>query len=533
MRVALAQINSMMANFSANKEKILDFARQAQEQNCDLVVFPELALFGYSPGDLLEREDLVVEQLKSLQELQKNRSLKIPALIGAITKAPKTPGKPFYNSAVLTGKKSKICHKHLLPNYDIFDESRFFRPGKISDNVITVGNKKILVFVCEDMWSAERADYIDPLKQLGKLKIDFVVSINSSPFSLGKKERRQKMAKIVAKKLKCPVLYVNMVGAQDEVIFDGGSFAINALGKVTHHARHFSEELLVIDLKDQKSKTRISASDEGEILRQALVLGIRDFAGKNNLKHIHLGLSGGIDSAVALCLAAEALGPKSVTAIALPGPFSAPESFTLAQVLAKNIGCEFHTASIDDIYKEQLASFEKVFGQQKFGLIHENLQARVRGGLLMMYSNFKNSLLLSTSNKSEIATGYATLYGDMCGGLAPLGDLLKNQVYAIAEAYNKEKELIPKAIVARAPSAELAPNQKDQDSLPPYDELDASVQRMVTEQEAAKKDIDRWLLKKIALSEFKRWQAPPILKISEHAFGRGRRWPISHGAYKK
>jgi NAD+ synthase (glutamine-hydrolysing) len=533
MRVALAQINSIMADFSANKEKILSFVRQAREQKCDLIVFPELALFGYSPNDLLEREDLIDDQLKALKSLQKDKTLSIPCIFGAVTKAPKTPGKPLYNSAVLVGKKTHICHKQLLPNYDVYDESRFFRSGKITDNIVSVGKKKVLILVCEDMWSAERSDYINPLKQLGKKKIDFVVSINASPFSLGKDIRRQKMAKLTAKQLKCPVLYVNLSGSQDEVIYDGGSFAINREGQLIAHANRFSEELLIVDLKNKKPKVLKSKITDAEVLKNALIFGIREFAQKNSLSRIHLGLSGGIDSAVVLCLAAEALGPKNITAVALPGPFSSPESLQLAKALAKNVGCEFHELSINSTYKEQLASFESVFGPQDFGLLHENLQARIRGAMLMMYGNLKNSLLLSTSNKSEISTGYSTLYGDMCGGLAPLGDLLKNQVYDIASCFNEESEMIPVAIITRAPTAELRPNQKDQDSLPPYDELDASVQRIVTQSQAAKNETDRWLLKKIAFSEFKRWQSPPVLKISEHAFGRGRRWPISHQAYKK
>lgn len=536
MRVALAQINSVVGDFSANKQKILTSTEQAHEHNCDLVIFPELALFGYGANDLLERSDVVDAQIKTLNQLLKTKT-HVPAVFGAVTHASKGLGKPYFNSAVVTGKKATYLHKELLPSYDVFDESRFFRPGKVADHVVKIGKHKILILVCEDMWAWERSDYKNPLTSLKKQKLDFVVSINASPFCLGKRERRLKMASATAKLLKCPVLYVNRVGGQDEVIFDGGSFAVDAQGKLITQSSYFQEDFTVVELGKTKQTQNRQHSNKvprsaTEFLKESLVLGIKDFAAKNNLKKIHLGLSGGIDSAVALCLAVDALGAKNVTALALPGPYSEDQSLVLAKKLAQNVGCDFQSISINSIYEEQVRVFESTFGKQTFGLLHENLQARIRGGILMMFSNLQNSLLLATSNKSEMATGYATLYGDMCGGLAPLGDLLKKQVYAIAELYNTDSEVIPKTIITRAPSAELRPNQKDQDSLPPYDDLDASVENIVTLSKTPKSPTDHWLLKKIAASEFKRWQAPPVLRVSEHAFGRGRRWPISHGAYK-
>lgn len=532
MRLALAQFNSTMGDFDGNKDRMLDLIRQARAQKCDLVIFPELALFGYSPNDLLERQDLINDQLKALQSLAKNKPKDIAALVGAVTRVEKGAGKPLFNSAVFLKEKIRFLNKQLLPSYDVFDETRFFRPGKIEKNFISMGKKNVLVLVCEDMWGWEREEYDNPLKGSLEKKVDFVVSINASPFCIGKRERRLNMAKQTAKKLKCPVVYVNMVGAQDEIIFDGGSFVVDSKGQILGQAAHFKEELLIVDLFEKSKKIITDKTDEGEILRQSLVLGIRDFARKNQMRRIHLGLSGGIDSAVALCLAVEAIGAENVTALALPGPHSASESLTLAQQLAKNLGCAFQSLPIQNIYQQQLKDFESVFGPQKFGLLHENLQARIRGSVLMMYSNLQSSLLLATSNKSELATGYSTLYGDMCGGLAPLGDLLKRQVYAVAENYNKDTEVIPRRIIDRAPSAELAPNQKDQDSLPPYEELDSTVHRLVTQMALPKTKEDQWLLKKMAYSEFKRWQAAPILRVSEHAFGRGRRWPISGKAYK-
>jgi len=531
MRIALAQMNSRLGGIDSNLAKIVDFTRQAQDKNCHLIVFPELAILGYSPNDLLERPEVVAEQLKALKKLPSSK--KITGIVGAITPNKNKNQKPYYNSAVVFPGAIKPCNKTLLPSYDVFDETRFFQAGEVNNRIVKVAGYKVAVLICEDMWAWERTEYQNPLRQIAKQKVDVVVSINASPFSIGKRERRLKVARQTAKLFKAPVVYVNMAGAQDEVIFDGGSFAVDAKGKVFAQSAYFSEDINIIDTEKRIGEMRQAPKNEGELLHGALVSGLRDFAAKNGFSKIHLGLSGGIDSAVAVALAADAVGPQNVTALALPGPYSSSESFSLAEKLAENIGCGFRTLDINTAYEEMIGNYEKVFGKMEFGLAHENVQARLRGLFLMMFANVNNSLLLSTGNKSEAASGYATLYGDMCGGLAPLGDLLKRQVYLLAEHYNSQYELIPKQIIERAPTAELRPNQKDQDSLPPYAELDASVERLVSKMSSAKNATDQWLLKKLAQSEFKRWQAPPILRVSDHAFGRARRMPISNAFYKK
>lgn len=531
MRIALAQFNSHVANFSQNGERIRDAIDEANRKNCDLVVFPELALFGYNPVDLLERDELISQQDKELEKIKKHIPKNMHALVGGVTRTKNKKGKPYHNSVHLIGKKKKTFHKELLPSYDVFDDTRFMQSGDVNHNLFTLKGYKVLVLICEDIWCWDGNRYENILTQVKTKKPDLVICVNASPFSYGKQERRIEMARTTAKYFRSSVVYLNMVGAQDELIFDGRSFVIDKKGTIIAQSAAFSEDLNVIDLGKAVGGRRETPSSKVELLHGALVLGLRDFAAKNNLKRMHLGLSGGIDSAVVACLAADAIGPANVSTIAMPGPFSSIDSLKFAEQLAKNIGCEFSKLSINSIYEAELNVFEETFGKLEFGLVHENLQARLRATLLMMYANYKHSLLLSTSNKSEMAVGYTTLYGDMCGGIAPLGDVLKKEVYELAKFYNQHYELIPEQIISRPPSAELRPNQKDEDSLPPYDQLDKAVQKIVTEEKPARGALEKMLLNMLAKSEFKRWQAPPILKVSEHAFGRGRRWPISHGAY--
>lgn len=341
---------------------------------------------------------------------------------------------------------------------------------------------------------------------------------------------REYVAGKTASHFKAPIMYVNLVGAQDEIIFDGGSFVLDKNGKKILSCHQFSEDINVIDTDSYEvwhKPAKLSKVDE---LHRALVLGIRDFCEKTGLRKVHLGLSGGIDSAVVAALAVDALGPNNVTAIGLPGPFNSPRSLVLAHSLARNLGVNFKTVEITPIYDEVVRALEKGLDLSGFGLVHENIQARLRGLSLMAFSNIENSMLLTTSNKSEYAAGYSTLYGDMCGGLAPIGDLTKQQVYDLARYYNQQDEVIPLEIIERAPSAELRPNQKDQDSLPPYEDLDKSVTFLVEKSGLARSATDKWLLPVLMRTEFKRWQAAPILKVSQHSFGRGRRYPIAHKA---
>ena len=341
---------------------------------------------------------------------------------------------------------------------------------------------------------------------------------------------RRMVVEKTAKHLKSPVMYVNMVGGQDEIIYDGASFVVDKAGKTLACGKRFEEDITLFDLDTLKGDKQEKPLKLEEHLYGALKLGLQDYVRKTGFKKVHLGLSGGIDSAFLAALACDALGPENVLGITMPGPFNAPESKSLAEILAKNLKMKVINLPITETYQASLKTLHKTFGEFEFGLTNENMQARIRGMLLMSISNRDNSMLLSTSNKSETATGYATLYGDMCGGLAPLADLLKNEVYALSRYVNRESELIPVAIIDRAPSAELRPGQKDQDSLPPYDILDRAVENLVELRKPAKTDEEKWLLKQIIRNEFNRWQAPLILKVSAHAFGRGRRMPIAHKA---
>lgn len=542
MRIALAQINSILGDFSENRKKIFNYCQRAAENNCDLIVFPEASLFGYLPMDLLERRSVIESQKRQLEILSKVIPKGLTVLLGAFTDNINSSGKSYYNSAVLISKDKhlRFFPKKLLPAYDVFDEGRHIEPGSPKgNNFFSLKGKNILVTICEDLWAwpeispLGRSHYTkNPLTSVKK-KVDLVVNLSASPYTSQKDYFRRKVVTKTASYFKAPVIYVNMVGAQDELIFDGGSFAVDKSGSLLTQAPFFEENLQVLDLdrsKNQASK-RIPSPRKRlskiEILRQALVLGIRDFAQKIGIGRLHLGLSGGIDSALVACLAKNAVGPQNVCGISIPGPYSRPESLILAKQLAQNIGIEFKIIPLNPMYSSVISGIEQSWGAREFGLMNENVQARLRGLLLMSYSNRENSLLLNTSNKSELAVGYSTLYGDLCGGLSPIGDLLKSEVISMCKHFNLESELIPQEIITRPPSAELRPNQLDQDTLPPYDVLDGIVHKLVVKRKPARGPLEKKILSLLMASEFKRWQAPPILKVSDHAFGRGRRFPIA------
>lgn len=534
MRIATAQINTHTANFEQNYQKIIEYTKKAKEQSCDLVIFPELTLFGYWPSDLLERRELVREQLKYINKIKKNIPARIGVLFGAVMLNPGKKGKYYYNSGIFLekNKREKVFHKELLPNYDVFDEVRHFEKGAISNGLLKFKGKNFLVTICEDIWGWGDAwvgtRYPEnPLIKLKKLKPDYILNMSSSPFTVNKDKRRRRVVSKTAKYFKAPMIYVNQVGGQDEIVFDGGSIVSDAKGKIISQNNFFQEDLGIIDFKKNETDRKPKSPDETSKLRQALVLGIRDFCKKNSFKKIHFGSSGGIDSALLACLACEALGSSRVTSIALPGPFSTNESFDLALKLAQNLKCQFLNVDINGIYRTAIDEYEVSLGIKEFGTPHENLQSRIRGLTLMAHSNATNSLLLATGNKSEYAIGYSTLYGDMCGGLAPLGDLLKKQVYELARHYNKDAEVIPEGIIARAPTAELRKNQKDEDSLPPYPELDRLVEKFIVNCKAPQGEFEKNIFIRMMKAEFKRWQSAPIIKVSEHAFGTGRRYPIT------
>lgn len=541
MRIAAAQINSELGHFEANKIKIIETIQEQAAKRAELIIFPEASLFGYQPYDLLERSDLVKEQLKHLKEITKEIPKDVYVIIGGFDINENRRGRPFFNTAFLCTKNKivKKFYKELLPTGDVFDEARFIEKGSVQNNFFKIKSKNFFVTICEDIWAWDYSkkdrnqkisEYpVNPLKSVKKSKVDLVINISASPFFKNKEKKRQHMAAETAKHFKAPIMYVNMVGAQDEVIYDGSSFLMDKKGKVVHQLQSFNEDSNVFELGTLETWTRSAKSlSQIEQIRQALVLGIRDFVKKTGFKKVHLGLSGGIDSAVVAVLAADAVGASNVKLLALPTRFNEQKSYDVALKLAQNIGSELQVVSIDKNFESLKGSIDESFNLKEFSLVHENLQSRIRGLILMSYSNITGSLLLTTGNKSEYATGYATLYGDMCGGLAVLGDLTKHEVYALAKHYNAETEIIPDFIITRPPSAELRPNQKDQDSLPPYDDLDAAVERLVEEMKPAQSKTEKWLLPRLMKSEFKRWQAPPILKVSEHAFGKGRRYPIAH-----
>lgn len=528
MRIALAQINSYLGDFSGNLETIVQFANRAKDEKCDLVVFPELSLLGYHPFDLLERPEVIQDQNKSIQELLRRLPRGIACLVGAVTKNAQS-GKPYFNSALLIadGKIVDTFSKELLPVYDVFDDSRHIAPGKMERNHFEWKGKKIQLLICEDMWGWDSMHEKNPILDL-KESFDFVINMSASPFTIEKRNQRLFHARKTVQHLKAPLAYVNMVGAQDELVYDGGSFALDHKGEIIAQSAYFKEDLNVIDFANNKGQFTAPPSQPIHFLQQALVLGIRDFLRKTGFTRAHLGSSGGIDSALVACLVADAIGAENLTCIAMPTQFNHPMSYDLAKELAQNIGCSFYSLPIQGTYENVVNSYESVFGKKKFSIVNENMQARLRGMLLMAYSNEYGSILITTGNKSEIATGFATLYGDMCGGLAPIGDLLKTQVFELSEYYSNERGILPKGILTRPPSAELRDNQKDSDSLPPYNVLDPAVERIVEKRMEPNSETEQWLLRQLYKSEFKRWQAPPILKISNHAFGQGRRMPIAH-----
>lgn len=534
MKLALAQINPILGDFKYNCDVILNNINAAKTLGADLVLFPECSLFGYYPADLLERVSVVKEQFKYLKQITKKMPKGISALVGFIDLNTNQQGKFFRNSAALISynKVHKVFHKTLLPTYDIFDEGRHFEPSSMEKNFFTFKGKKILVTICEDIWAWKVNGRIlyskNPILDL-KQKCDLVINLSASPYTKTKIGYRKIVVSNTAKTLKAPMIYLNQYGAQDETIFDGNSFVVNKKGEVIWQLKSLDSDLKLLDFETINKSKKISLKGSKEL--EALTLGIKDFFQKTGFKKAHLGLSGGIDSAVVYVLACHALGAQNVTAIALPTEFNSPDSLNLAKKLCNNLGQDIINFPIEDIFQNFKKQIDSAFKVDQFGLIHENLQARIRANILMAYSNQFSSMLLATSNKTEMAVGYTTIYGDMCGGLAPIGDLTKTEVYDLAKLINAKSEVIPEQIITRPPSAELRTNQKDQDSLPEYKVLDASVINIVQKTAAPKNEVERWTLNALMKSEFKRWQAPPILKVTDHAFGQGRRFPIAHKAF--
>ncbi len=542
MKIAIAQMNSHLGQCSKNSKKILEMIFKANDHRCSLVIFPECSLLGYHPMDLLDIPDVVERQWKCLEQIHKKIPTGMGVLIGALSFNQKKGGKPFFNSAVFLqkGKKAQIFSKELLPSYDVFDEARYIESGRVEKNILSFKGSKFLVTVCEDIWAwpDEEGKSIygeNPLNRIDKKSVDCILNLSASPFYIGKQGERERVAEKTSRYFKAPLIYANLIGGQDELIFDGSSFVMGADGAKLAQARGFEEDILVFDFPRCHGGSRPEIELDVEKRRQALVLGIRDYVEKSGFSKAHLGLSGGVDSAVVLCLLVDALGASSVTAVGLPSSYNDPRSLQTAKELAETLGVEWLELPIQKTFDIMVEALKDSISLEEFSFVHENLQARIRGNFLMAFSNQRGSLLISTGNKSEYATGYTTLYGDMCGGLAPIGDLLKKQVYELAAHYNGQGSrddlsstgLIPKFIIERPPSAELRPDQKDEDELPNYDQLDKAVEKLITKSGRARGEIEKKIQGMVIKNEFKRWQASPILKVSKHSFGLGRRMPLA------
>lgn len=544
MRIALGQINTTVGDIVGNSSLIMRYARRAAEGGAEVVVFPELALTGYPPQDLLERPSFVAAAEAELERLAvESAPLRIAILCGTVEAADFNEGKRIWNTAALLHRGRVVFrqHKMLLPTYDVFDEQRYFRSAE-SQQLAHLGTTPVAVTICEDAWNDksfwERRLYQrDPVEELAGAGAKAILSINASPFHVGKRAQRQQMFSTTAKRYGLPLVYVNQVGGNDQLVFDGSSFAMDAHGKVIAAASSFSEELIFANFHTSTGDQRASHPEEIDAVYEALVLGTRDYFRKTGFHKALLGLSGGIDSALVACLAVEALGKENVTGIAMPGPYSSDHSLADAKALAEALGIQCPTISINAGYAALLESLQPAFAGAAPDLTEENLQSRLRGITLMAMSNKTGALVLTTGNKSETAVGYATLYGDMCGGLAVISDVPKMQVYALSRVANRRLgNAIPESTFTKPPSAELRPDQKDSDSLPEYPVLDAILELYVEQMMAPARIAEqlnqplalvRDVTRKVDRSEYKRQQAAPGLKVTTKAFGFGRRLPIA------
>jgi NAD+ synthase (glutamine-hydrolysing) len=557
MVIGLLQLNPTVGDFAANQKKLLAGYEKAVASGAQFILAPELFLCGYPPRDLLLREDFIEANLAALNETAKNIGA-IPLCVGYVDRNLEKPGRALRNAAAVlqNGKIIWRTHKSLLPTYDVFDEDRYFEPaGKIEPFIFD--GKKIGITICEDIWNdedfwPERIYRRDPVKELISQGAEIILNISASPWHDGKEKTRLEMLRRVARDEKIPIVQVNAVGANDELIFDGHSVALNSRGEVIALGKGFEEEVFVaeIDSRDSRRESaqiKIGGKSERTHVRcydfpvreaqifSALSLGIRDYVGKCGFKSVIVGLSGGIDSALVAVLAADALGAENVLGVAMPSRHSSDGSLSDAELLAKNLGIRYEVLPIEPAFNSVEKQLEKVFAGTKPNEAEENVQSRLRGVTLMALSNKFGALVLTTGNKSEMAVGYCTLYGDMNGALAPLADVLKTDIYKIARWVNRGKIVIPENSILKPPSAELRPNQTDQDSLPPYETLDAILDLYVVKnlgkEEIIKKGFDATVvgdvLNKINFSEYKRRQAAPALKISPRAFGMGRRIPVA------
>jgi NAD+ synthase (glutamine-hydrolysing) len=540
MKIALAQFDPTVGDFAGNSARILSFAEQAQQRGAHLAVFTELCLCGYFPQDLLERPAFIDRNLKELKELAKK--LPLPAIVGYVGRVKKGRGKAIANKAALLcgGRIVFEQSKMLLPTYDVFDESRYFQPAE-RQVPYDFANEHLGITVCEDVWNdknfwPEMMYDRDPVTELVGQGTSVIINISASPYTIAKRALRVEMLRSIAKTHHKPVVYVNQVGGNDSLIFDGASLALTADGKIAAQALAFEEDLVLFDSATGQGEIHPVPRQEIEYAYKALVIGTRDYVTKCGFKNALVGLSGGVDSAVVAAIAVDALGAANVQGVSMPGPYSSEGSKQDAKQLAENLGIRLFNLPITGVFDAYRKALVPAFDKMPEDVTEENIQARIRGNYLMAMSNKFGSMLLSTGNKSELAVGYCTLYGDMAGGLAVISDVPKLMIYELARWINREREVIPRSTIEKAPSAELRPGQKDSDSLPPYDVLDrilkAYIEELKSPQEIAEKyGFDPELVQKIALlvdrSEYKRKQAAPGLKITSRAFGYGRPFPLA------
>jgi NAD+ synthase (glutamine-hydrolysing) len=543
MKIACAQLNAVIADIDGNTKKIIGMIDKARELGAECVVFPEMAVIGYPPMDILEHDKLIKDNLRAISEIAR-ASQGINVLCGYVEKD--ISRSPSLFNAVAHMNNGGIVSKHyksLLPTYDVFDEYRYFSPAE-KRSIITVNGIRLGITICEDIWNDRdekvtegfiegRSYSVDPVSDIITQGVDIIINISASPFIRGKCAIKRERVCSVAQKNRIPIVYVNQVGGNDSLVFDGGSFAANSDGKVIAMAKSFEEDIIVVDTETAEE---IRVPDEGiDAVEKALVLGVRDYCRKCGFKGAVLGLSGGIDSAVTAMLAVEALGKENIIGVTMPSKFSSKGSVDDSYELANNLGIKIETIPIRGMYDEFIRDLEPLFKDYERDVTEENLQARIRGTVLMALSNKFGYILLTTGNKSELAMGYCTLYGDMNGGLAVISDLPKVMVYTLAEHINRNIEIIPRAIIDKAPSAELRENQKDQDTLPPYDILDGILE-MYIERHCEKEEIIRagydagtveFVLRNVDKNEYKRRQAAPGIKVTTKAFGLGRRTPMA------
>jgi NAD+ synthase (glutamine-hydrolysing) len=540
MRIALCQFDPTVGDFAGNSAHILEMAAQAKSRDADLAVFSELCVCGYLPQDLLERPAFLERNRATVACLAQKTPL--PILIGYAAGTNSSTGKAAWNAAALLAEGRIVFeqHKMLLPTYDVFDESRYFQPA-LGQQVFTFGGEKLGITICEDIWNdktfwAKRLYDADPVVDLLSQGSGIILNISASPYTIEKRAVRFEMLRVLARSHRRPVVYVNQVGGDDTLVFDGSSVALMPDGRVAAQARAFEEDIVIFDTATGQGELRPQPTDEISVALQALVTGARDYVHKCGFRKTLVGLSGGIDSSVVACIAVAALGKENVTGISMPGPYSSEGSIRDARQLASNLGIQLIVLPISNIFETYRKSLADVFSECAPDTTEENIQARIRGNLLMALSNKFGALVLSTGNKSEIGVGYCTLYGDMAGGLAVISDVPKTMVYELAHVINRERELVPPASIEKPPSAELRANQTDQDTLPPYDVLDrilkAYVEEVRTPEEIAAHfgfplDLVRDIAIKVDRSEYKRKQAAPGIKITSRAFGFGRPFPIA------